>query len=141
MLQDFKDFINKGNVIDLAVAVVLGAAFAPVVGTIVDRVLMPIIGLIVGSPNFDTIGTFACEKAGDPTSGILLDNGDVCSGSAGAVITVIVNFVLIAAAVFGVVKAYNSMRKTEEAAPEVPAGPTAEELLAEIRDELKAARS
>ena len=135
MIQEFKEFINRGNVIDLAVAVVLGAAFAPVVSAVVDRVLMPAIGAVVGNPNFDTIGTFACDPALDPTTGIQLAD-TVCAGSVGAVLTAIINFVLVGFALFLVVKAYNRMNRTEEAEPEPEADPEDVVLLREIRDAL-----
>lgn len=132
MIQEFKEFINRGNVIDLAVAVVLGAAFAPVVKSIVDRVMMPLIGMIVGSPNFDTLGTFACDAAGDAEG---LING--CAGSVGAVITAIINFLLVGLAVFLVVKLYNRMQRDEPVEePEPEADPEDIVLLREIRDSL-----
>ena len=130
MLQEFKEFINRGNVIDLAVAVVLGAAFAPVVSSVVDRVLMPLIGMVVGQPNFDTLGTFACGAEGEG-----LING--CAGSVGAVITALINFVLVGFAVFLVVKAYNRMQRDEPVEePEPEADPEDIVLLREIRDAL-----
>jgi large conductance mechanosensitive channel len=129
VLAEFKEFINRGNVIDLAVAVVLGAAFVPVIAAVVDRLLMPLIALIVGQPNFDSIGQFACEEG-------------VCAGSIGAVITAIVNFLLVALALFFVVKAYNRMSRAkspeqaDEAEPD--ADPDEVVLLREIRDALVA---
>ncbi len=140
MLQEFKDFISKGNVVDLAVAVVIGAAFAPVVGTFVSRILMPLVGMVIGQPNFDTLGTFACEAVpvvdgvAAPTAGLIINGAGLeCTGSVGAVLTIFVNFVLVALAVFLAVKAYN---KTKAPEPEAaPAGPPADEvLLSEIRD-------
>jgi len=132
MVQEFKEFIGRGSVIDLAVAVVLGAAFAPVVGAVVDRVLMPLIGMLVGRPNFDTLGTFACDAAGDAEG---LING--CAGSVGAVITAIINFVLVGFAIFLVVKAYNRMQRDEPVdEPEPEADPEDTVLLREIRDAL-----
>ncbi len=133
MIREFKDFINRGNVVDLAVAVVLGVAFAPVVASIVDRVLMPIIGLVFGEPNFDAVGTFACEPAAEGMAGIAVGD-QVCAGSFGAVITAVVTFVLVGLAVFLVVKAYNKLQGPED---EVAAGPTEVELLTEIRDTLQ----
>lgn len=132
MLQEFKEFINKGNVVDLAVAVVMAAAFAPVVNAVVDRVLMPIIGLLFDTPNFDSLGTFACDPdAAAGAEGLI--NG--CAGSVGAVITAIINFLLIAFAVFLVVKAYNRMNRAEEESVEDPEDV---QLLREIRDSLQA---
>ena len=128
MLTEFKEFINRGNVIDLAVAVVLGTAFAPVIAAIVERLLMPLIALIVGQPNFDTVGQFACDDAG------------VCTGSIGAIITAIINFLLVAVALFFVVKAYNRMNRgspEQAAAPEPEADPDEVVLLREIRDALR----
>jgi large conductance mechanosensitive channel len=122
VLQEFKDFINKGNVIDLAVAFVMGLAFAPVISAITNRVLMPLIGMIFGEPNFDMWLTF----------GELGEDG-LPLGSVGAVITAAVNFLLVALALFFVVKAYN---KTKEPAKEEEAGPTEIDLLTEIRDSL-----
>ena len=139
MIQEFKEFINRGNVIDLAVAVVLGAAFAPVVSSIVDRVLMPLIGVVVGQPNFDRFGTFACVDGADPATGIVTAAGAVCSGSIGAVLTAIINFLLVGLALFFVVKAYNRLnrqRPVEE--PEPEAEPADIVLLREIRDALTA---
>ena len=137
MIEEFKEFINRGNVIDLAVAVVLGAAFAPVVTSVVDRVLMPVIGLVVGEPNFDTLGTFACVEGADPATGIVDATGAVCSGSIGAVLTAIVNFLLVGVALFFVARAYNRLnreRPVEE--PEPEAEPEDVTLLREIRDAL-----
>lgn len=137
MIQEFKEFINRGNVIDLAVAVVLGAAFAPVVASIVDRVLMPLIGMVVGQPNFDTLGTFACVDGADPTTGIVNAAGAVCSGSVGAVLTAIINFLLVGVALFFVVKAYNRLNREGPAdEPEPEADPQDIVLLREIRDAL-----
>lgn len=122
MIAEFKEFINRGNVIDLAVAVVLGAAFTPVIDAIVSRVLMPAIALVVGQPSFDAIGTFGED------------------GSIGAVITAIVNFVLVALALFVVIKAYNRMQRRspeQESAPEPQADPDDVVLLREIRDVLR----
>lgn len=122
MLDEFKDFINRGNVVDLAVAVVLGAAFAPVVTAVVDSLLMPIIGAVVGQPNFDDVGVFLDGQA-----------------SLGVVITAVVNFLLVALALFFVVRAYNTLQGPD---PEelTPSDSRSEEatLLAEIRDELVA---
>ncbi len=137
MIQEFKDFINRGNVIDLAVAVVLGAAFTPVITAIVDRVLMPVIGLVFGQPNFDTVGTFACEAPSEGAEGIVNAAGQVCAGSIGAVVTVVINFLLVALALFFVVKAYNRMKGPEEVVEEDARSEEAT-LLAEIRDELRA---
>ena len=118
MLQEFKDFINRGNVIDLAVAFVLGVAFAGVVNGFVDYLLLPLIGAIFGEPGFQFLDF--------TVNGVVI--------GLGTFINVLVNFVLIAFGVFLVVKVINRMRKPAEA----PAGPTEIELLTEIRDGLRA---
>lgn len=117
VIAEFRDFINKGNVVDLAVALVLGLAATAVITAIVDRLLMPLIALVVGQPNFDAIGTFG-------------DNGSV-----GAVITAFVNLVLIALVLFFVVKAYNKTKTRPET--DVIADPEEILLLREIRDSLR----
>lgn len=127
MLTEFREFINRGNVIDLAVAVVMGAAFAPVISAIVESILMPLIGMLVGEPNFDGVGRFACD-------------GGVCAGSVGVAITAIVNFLFVALALFLVVKAYNKMARMspeQQAEPEPEADPDDVVLLREIRDALR----
>lgn len=135
MLQEFREFINRGNVVELAVAFVLGVSFKPIIDALVDRVLMPVVGLVVGRPNFDTVGTFACDPALDPTTNIVTAS-TVCAGSIGAVVTAAINFVLIAFALFFVVKAYNRMQRVEPAEPEPEADPDDVALLREIRDHL-----
>ncbi|MEX0836282.1 MAG: large conductance mechanosensitive channel protein MscL, partial [Nitriliruptor sp.] len=127
MIAEFQEFINRGNVVDLAVAVVLGAAFTPVVNAVVERLLMPLIALSVGQPNFDSIGQFACE-------------GATCAGSVGAVITAIINFLLVALAVFLIVKVYNRMSRgkspEQDDTVDSDADPDDVVLLREIRDAL-----
>jgi large conductance mechanosensitive channel len=118
VLQEFKDFINKGNIIELAVAVVMATAFAPVILAVVDGVLMQIVAAIFGQPDF---------------SGLTFDLGDA-EIAYGLVITTVVNFVLIALAVFFVLKAYNATKAPEGQADQ---GPSEIDLLTEIRDSLR----
>ncbi len=120
MLQEFKDFINKGNIIELAVAVVMATAFAPVITTFVDGILLQFVAMVVGEPDFSRL-TFT------------LSDTEYFYGS---VITAIINFVFIAAAVFFVLKAYNETKKEEEAVEE-DSGPSEIDLLTEIRDALQ----
>lgn len=127
MFTEFREFINRGNVIDLAVAVVMGAAFAPVINAIVESILMPLVGLVFGEPNFDAIGRFGCD-------------GETCAGSVGAAITAVVNFLFVALALFFVVKAHNRMARRspeQDGAPEPDADPDEVVLLREIRDALR----
>ena len=131
MLAEFREFINRGNFVDLAVGFVMGVAVSGVVTALVERLIMPLIGLVFGEPNFDQIGTFGGEVDGQPV------------GSVGAVITALVNLLLVAVALFLIVMAYNRMqrlRRTHE--EEEDPVEIAEEvaLLREIRDELKARR-
>lgn len=131
MLGEFKDFIAKGNVVDLAVGVVIGAAFGKIVGTLVDKVIMPPIGLLIGGVDFSKLGIVLQEAtvdaAGKEVPAVMLAYGEFFNA--------IIQFVIIAFAIFLVVKAINRMRKPAEAAP---AGPSEEVLLLrEIRDSLK----
>jgi large conductance mechanosensitive channel len=125
VINEFREFINRGNFIDLAVGFVMGVAVAGVITTIVERLIMPIIGVLAGEPNFDDIGQFACT------------NG-ACAGSVGAVITALINFLLVALALFFIIKAYNRMQRTTPDEPEPEADPDDVVLLREIRDELRA---
>jgi large conductance mechanosensitive channel len=131
VLKEFRDFINRGNVVDLAVAFVLGVAFKEVIDVLVGRVIMPIIGMIAGEPNFDRLGEFACGEVTNEAGEIVTQ----CAGSVGAVLTVALNFVLIAFALFLIVKAYN---KFKAAQPEEDVADAEEVvLLREIRDSLR----
>ncbi|MEZ5228274.1 MAG: large conductance mechanosensitive channel protein MscL [Acidimicrobiales bacterium] len=118
MIQEFKDFVNKGGVFEAAVGLIMALAFAPVVQGLVDFIIMPIIAAIFGQPNFDNIGF----NLGDSRVYV------------GAWISTIVSFLMIAAVIFFLVKAYNAMNKP---APEEEAGPSEVDLLIEIRDALK----
>lgn len=118
MLKEFKEFINRGNVMDLAVAFVIAVAFASVVTAFVQLLLLPVIGVIFGSPGFSKLD-FTINHVGIGLGAFL---GDV------------VSFLLLAFGVFLVVKAVNRMRGPTD---ETPAGPTEIELLTEIRDALR----
>lgn len=121
-IEEFKAFVFKGNVIELAVAVVLGAAFKPVIDAVVKGVLMPIIGAVVGEPTFDNM----YFKLGD---GVVMY---------GTVITALVSFLLTGLALFVIIKAYRASQKKEKEAPAAPPAPSKEEvLLTEIRDALR----
>lgn len=134
MIQEFKEFIQRGNVVDLAVGVVIGGAFGKIIASFVEDVLMPPIGLMLGGADFsnlfinlsgkDFATIVAAKAAGAPTLnyGVFLNN--------------VINFVIVAFAIFLVVKAVNRMQKPAAAPP--PAGPTKDQqLLTEIRDLLK----
>ncbi len=119
MLQEFKAFIAKGNVLDLAVAVIIGGAFGAIVGSLVNDIIMPIVGVILGGVDF----TMLAIQVGE------------ASITYGNFIQAIVNFLIIAFVIFMIVRTANNMQEEEPPAP--PPGPSAEDLLAEIRDLLK----
>ena len=120
MLKEFKEFAMKGNVIDLAVGVIIGGAFGAIVGAVVDHILMPIIGMITGGINFDALSL----KVGEAEL------------KYGLAISAAVKFIAIAFFLFLIIKAMNSAKKKEVAAPP-PATPEDIVLLREIRDALK----
>ena len=117
VIQEFKDFINNGNVFETAVGLILALAFAPVVTGFIEHIIMPIIAAIVGEPNFDGIG---------------IDIGDARI-NVGTWLTIVVGFMLIALVMFFLVKAYNKANAPEA---EAAAGPSEIDLLTEIRDSL-----
>lgn len=138
MLQEFKKFAMRGNVVDLAIGVIIGAAFGKIVDSLVGDVIMPVIGRIFGGLDFSNyfIGLTAASSQA-PTYDAAKKAGATLGY--GQFITVAVNFLIIAWVMFLVVKGMNTLFKKEEAAPPPPAPPTKEqELLTEIRDLLKA---
>ena len=121
-LEEFKAFAMRGNVVDLAVAVVIGAAFGKIVSSLVENIFMPVIGIIVGGVDF---------------TGWSLTVGEVTI-TYGKFIQSVFDFVIVALVIFMVIKAMSKMKKTEEAAPAKPTEPSAEaKLLMEIRDSLR----
>jgi len=124
-IKEFKEFAMKGNVMDMAVGVIIGGAFGKIVSSLVDDVLMPVIGMITGNVNL----TDLAFKIGEGEEAAVLKYGMFLQN--------ILDFIIIAFCIFCMIKAMNKMKKEEPAAPEAPAGPTQEELLAEIRDILK----
>ena len=137
MLKEFKDFIAKGNVMDLAVGIIIGAAFTAIVSSLVGDLINPIIGLILGGVDFTNM--FVVLK-GEVPAGVGLATAREAGAAVfayGAFITAVINFLIIAFVVFMLVKAVNRLKKDEPVAPAAPAGPTEVELLAEIRDALK----
>lgn len=127
MLQEFKQFAIKGNVVDMAVGVIIGAAFGKIVTSLVTDVVMPPIGVLVGGVDFSKLAIAMPGGAGGP---VLV--------SYGKFIQTVVDFAIVAAVIFLVVKGINSLKKKAEEAPPPPAEPPAQEvLLREIRDLLK----
>lgn len=123
MFKEFKEFLSRGNVIDLAVAVIIGGAFGAIVKSLVADIIMPFIGILMG---------------GTDLTALTIEVGDAII-TYGNFLQAIINFVVIALVIFLFVRSYNNMQKKEEAAPAAPPAPSAEEtLLTEIRDLLKA---
>tara|TARA_R110002094_G_scaffold207277_5_gene177675 strand:+ start:2468 stop:2902 length:435 start_codon:yes stop_codon:yes gene_type:complete len=144
MLQEFKGFIAKGNVMDMAVGIIIGAAFTAIVTSLVGDLINPIIGLVLGGVDFNNI---YAVLSGDVPEGATLDAARETGAAVfaiGAFIMAIINFLIIAWVVFLLVKMVNRVKdaaakEEEETAPAAPKGPTQEELLAEILTELKKA--
>ena len=143
-VSEFKEFAVKGNVMDLAVGVIIGGAFGKIITSVVDDLVMPVVSSIIGSPDFTNMYAVLKDPANGITEGMALADARAVENAVvlayGNFITVAINFLLLALAVFLMVKGINKLkRKEEEVAPEpaAPAGPTQEELLAEIRDLLK----
>lgn len=142
MWADFKAFIAKGNVMDLAVAVIIGAAFATIVGSLTEEVIMPVVGALFGGADFSQY--FILLSAPEGYTGALDDYGALKEAGAamigyGSFITALINFVILAFIIFLLVrytKRVVAAAEKEEAA-EAPQGPSEIELLTEIRDELK----
>ena len=136
MMSEFKDFAMRGNVVDMAVGIVIGGAFGKIVSSFVADVLMPPIGLLLGGMDFSSLAV-QLKEASEGVEAVQLKYG--------VFVQTVVDFVIIAFAIFLVVKAMNSakdaMSKEEEEAPAAPPEPSKEEvLLTEIRDALKAGR-
>ena len=120
MIKEFKEFISQGSALDLAIGIILGAAFGAVVSSLVDDVLMQLIGAIVGQPSFDAINIHWGDKlVGDARVGVLTDHPGLKEAYEkqifiGSFITAIINFLIIAFVIFMIVKVVNRMRKPKE---------------------------
>lgn len=129
MMKEFKDFAMRGNVVDMAVGIVIGGAFGKIISSFVADVLMPPIGLAMGGVDFKELAVVLQEASGDVAAVTL---------NYGAFIQTLVDFIIIAFSIFMVVRAMNNMKKKEEEAPAAPPAPSKEEvLLTEIRDALR----
>jgi large conductance mechanosensitive channel len=125
MIKEFREFINRGNVIDLATAVIIGAAFTAIVNSLVGDIIMPLVGILLNGLDFTSLSV----KVGNATL------------TYGNFIQAVVNFLFVAFVVFLLVRSLNKLQKIivkEKEKEEIPSGPTSEELLTEIRDLLKA---
>ena len=129
MMSEFKSFAMRGNVMDMAVGIVIGGAFGKIVSSFVNDVLMPPIGMMMGGVDFNDLAVVLKEASGDVAAVTL---------NYGSFIQTVVDFLIIAFAIFMVIRAMNKMKKKEEEKPAEPAKPSAEvQLLTEIRDALK----
>ena len=129
MMSEFKSFAMRGNVVDMAVGIIIGGAFGKIISSFVANVLMPPIGLLIGGVDFSDLALTLQEASGEVAAVTL---------NYGAFIQSVVDFVIIAFAIFMAIKGMNSMKKKEEEAPAAPAAPSDEVvLLTEIRDSLK----
>lgn len=131
MLQEFKAFVMRGNVVDLAVGVVIGGAFGAIVTSLVGDIVMPAIGMLTSGVDFSKSALILKEASADgKTPAVLL--------SYGKFIQTTINFIIVAFVIFLVIKAMNALKKKEAVAPSLPPEPSAQEkLLTEIRDLLK----
>jgi len=132
MLKEFKEFAMKGNLVDIAVAFVMGAAFNKIVSSFTGGIVSPLIGLVFKSDFKDQkmiLQEGVLDEAGNLTGEVALMWGEF--------LTNLIDFIIVAFVMFMVIKGINKMKKKEEAAPEAPAGPSDNDLLTEIRDLLK----
>lgn len=138
MLKEFKEFIAKGNVLDLAVAVIIGAAFAKIVSSLTDEIIMPVVGAIFGGLDFSSkfiiLGEVPASYHGSLTDYAALKAAGVPILGWGSFLTVLLDFLILAFIIFLMVRTANKMMRK---APEAEAGPSEVELLTEIRDELR----
>jgi large conductance mechanosensitive channel len=129
MLQEFKQFAMRGNVMDMAIGIIIGAAFGKIISSVVGDVIMPPIGLLLGGVDFSSLA-ITLKEGSEGVQPVLLKYG--------VFINTVIDFLIIAFAIFMVVKAINAMKKKEEEKPAAPPAPTKSEvLLEEIRNELR----
>lgn len=129
MMKEFKEFAMKGNVVDMAVGIIIGGAFGKIISSLVQDVIMPPIGVLLGDVDFSNL-SLVVKEATDTAEAVIVKYG--------AFLNTIIEFIIIAFAIFMVIKGLNSMKRKEEAAPAAPPAPSKEEvLLGEIRDLLK----
>jgi len=137
-VKEFKEFALRGNVMDMAVGIIIGAAFNKIIQSVVDDLIMPVVSSIFGFPDFSKL--YIVLKGNVPHGASLEDARKVVGSSVfayGNFITIAINFLLLAFAIFIMIKAMNSLKRKKEAAPAPPAPTVTEKLLSEIRDELK----
>jgi large conductance mechanosensitive channel len=132
ILKEFKEFAVKGNVVDMAVGIIIGAAFGKIISSIVSDVIMPPIGLVIGGVDFSKLAITLKQASGDTAAVVI---------SYGKFIQTVVDFTIVAFAIFMLIKAINALKRKQEVAVQPPPAPSNEEvLLSEIRDILKEKR-
>ena len=137
VIQEFKKFALRGNVIDMAVGIIIGAAFGKIVTSFVNDVIMPPVGMLLGNVDFSDL--FVNLSGGAYDSVAAAEEAGAAIIKYGAFINTVLDFLIVAVAIFIVIRALNTLKRKEEAAPAAPPAPTVEQkLLAEIRDTLKA---
>lgn len=130
ILNEFKSFAMRGNVVDMAVGVVIGGAFGKIVSSLVANIITPALGVLVGGVKFDHLKVVIKESTDPAIASVSIDYG--------VFLQTVFDFIIVAFAIFSVIKLMNSLKKKEEAAPAAPAAPPADiALLTEIRDLLK----
>jgi len=142
MMQEFKAFVSRGNVLDLAVGVIIGAAFGKIVTSLTEDVIMPVVGFLTGGVDFTNkfivLGAVPDTYKGSLADYAALKAAGVSILGYGAFVTAVINFLLMAFVIFLLVRQANKLMTKPAEAPAAPAGPSEVELLAEIRDALKA---
>lgn len=137
MLKEFKEFAIKGNVMDMAIGIIIGAAFGTIVKSLVDDIIMPVVGLVTGGVDFSNI--FITLSGESHATLEAAKNAGAVTMNIGVFINAVIAFLIVAWCMFMIVKAMNRMKRAEEEAPAAPAEPPRSEvLLEEIRDALKA---
>ena len=138
-LNEFKDFAMRGNVIDMAIGVVIGGAFGKITTSLVDNIIMPLIGLLTGGIDLTKWDIVLKPAVTEMVDGVMTETVPAVMLGIGTLLSVIINFIIIAFVIFLLIKGMNRLhrKKEDEPAVEQPAAPTSEELLTEIRDLLK----
>ena len=138
-LNEFKDFAMRGNVIDMAIGVVIGGAFGKITTSLVDNIIMPLIGLLTGGIDLTKWDIVLKPAVTEMVDGVMTETTPAVMLGIGTLLSVIINFIIIAFMIFLLIKGMNRLhrKKEDEPAVEQPAAPTSEELLTEIRDLLK----
>ena len=137
--SEFREFAMRGNVLDMAIGVILGGAFGKITTSLVDNIIMPLIGLLTGGIDLTKWDIVLKPAVTEMVDGVMTETAPAVMLGIGTLLSVIINFIIIAFVIFLLIKGMNRLhrKKEDEPAVEQPAAPTSEELLTEIRDLLK----